>query len=249
MENCVGFGSSSQERVPPPPAPCVREVSWGSQSVSVLLMGGGFGTGSGSAATATSSELHIFMDSTDRDRDLWRPSHTSYSGRFTTNKLVRILRERAHPTSGGSENRRAPPDMECPPPPLSLTSSISIEILHTGRSSRSIVSDLLWEDSFNSTAKDDPLACDTHGYFTQLSTVEASDSAEPSLVTTKPIVSSPGLIFSTCTCSESSSVVDNNADNRTTSGQPIEGSTVRPKNHDVAPRMPSRRRRPSEDGS
>lgn len=249
MENCVGFGSS-QEFVPPPTAPCVREVSWGSQSVSMLLMGGGFGAGSGSAATTPSSEIHIFMDSTDRD--LWYPSRTSFSGRFT-NELVRILRERTHPTNGGSENRLGLRDAECPPPPVTLKSSTSIEILHTGRSSRSIVSDLLWEDSFNSTAMDDPLACYRDGYWTQLSPVAAAnckdDSAEPSLGTTSPTVSPPGLCSATCACSDSSSSNDDHDDTGSVWGQPLGASSSRPKNRDVAPRMPSRRRRLSEDST
>jgi hypothetical protein len=250
MENCVGFGS--QELVPPPTAPCVREVSWGSQSVSVLLMGcGGVGSGYGSAAAAPSSEIHIFMDATDRDI-FWHPSHTNFSGRFT-NDLVRILHKRSHPTNGGSEHRLALRDAEGPPPPLSLASSTSIEILHTGRSSRSIVSDLLWEDSFNSPAMDDPLACYRDGYRTQWSTlaVPQDDSAASSLLDAMATKQTQdlGSSSSTSTCSESSSSDDDSDDTGTLWGEPPEGSSSHSRTRDVAPRMPSRRRRLSEDST
>jgi hypothetical protein len=248
MEACFSFGS--EDLAPPPTAPCVREVSWGSQSVSMLLMGGGGETGGGSSATAPSSDVHIFMDSSDRD-PFWHPSQTNLSGKFT-NELARILHECTHPTNRRSESRLAPSNSGCSPPPLPLTSSTSIEILHTGRSSRSIVSDLLWEDSFNSAAMDGPLACYRDGCRTHpRSTLAAfqEDSAVTSLQDAMATNPSQELDSSTSTCSESSSSDDDSDDTGPLWGEPNGGSSFRPRNRDVAPRMPSRRRRLSEDST
>jgi hypothetical protein len=238
LENCVCF--DSEDHAPPPTAPCMREVSWGSQSVSALLIGdGGGGTGYGTAAPTPSSEIHIFMDTMDLDL-LWYPSQTNFSGMLPS-ELVRMRHRRTHPTTGRSESRRSlRHDGEGPPPPLSLTSSTSIEILHTGRSSRSIVSDLLWEDSFtvNGTATDDPLACYRDRYRTPRST------------TTAPLVDSMVTKPSPKLGSSESSRSDEDSDGTASlRGEPQEGSSCSTRRRDVAPRMPSRRRRLSEDGT
>jgi hypothetical protein len=219
-----------------------REISWGSQSLSVLLLGtGGDGNASNSASkTPSSGEIHIFMDASDRE--LCGTNRPRVEDLLTSGaNVVRRFRERTHPSNGALENLSTSHDA---PPPSTFTSLPSIQILRTGSGNSRIIKELLLEESFNGSAghnsatrSDDPLACWRLGYHPRWSASAGGDSNALSDV--PPLSFGSRSLTGTCP-------VASRPDNNGSNGSGIKGmrgpdsSALQRKPRDAPPRMPSR---------
>jgi hypothetical protein len=251
MEQTASFGDDLIVLPPPPTAPCSRGISWGGKahSISMLLLGksGAGNTNNGASKISTSdNDIHIFMDSSDRE-ELCHSSHPSFADLFTSGvNVVRLIHERTHPSHAASDNLLS----SSVPPPPTMVSSPSIQILHTGSGDTRIINELLWEESFNGSAthvgvaRDDPLSCCRFGHKPRWASLMGDDPVVVSLsdrMTPSHRETSQSNSLARC-CPVSSRSDDEDNSGRGMEGMRANDASAQHRNcRDAPPRMPSRR--------